>query len=723
MNSLELWGGVECTVNRVGDSFGDQLVATGLESRLHYLDRLADLGITALRFPILWERVSPEPGTADWDWSDAGLERLRARGVRPIAGLVHHGSGPRHTSLIDESFAPGLAEHALAVAQRYPWIEEWTPVNEPLTTARFSALYGHWYPHARDEGSFWLALLTQIDAVRLSMKAIRSVVPGARLIQTDDLGRTYATASLRNQAWFDNTRRWMGWDLLCGKVTPEHPFWGRLCGYGYEDRLRAIADDPCPPDVIGINHYLTSDRFLDHRVKLYPPEARGGNQRQSYADVAAIRVLDPPPEGFGGALSEAWERYGIPLALTEVHNGCTREEQLRWLVHGWRAAESAREAGIDVRAVTPWALFGSKGWDTLLTGEGRFEYGAFDTSAPEPRQTRLATTIADLATGRELHPATQGRGWWERGIRFEHAPAGRPTPLPNHPVARRNEGASAAPLLILGATGTLGQAMAAACRQRGLAHVLVGRDEIDISAPQTIPAALARHRPWAVINTAGWVRVDDAEENSDACHAVNTIGAFALASACAEVGLPTLNFSSDLVFDGVKAEPYLESDRPAPLGVYGQSKAELERALADLPGDHLVIRTAAFFSPHDQANFAYHCTRALQAGEPFVAASDCTISPTYVPDLCDAALDLLIDGERGVWHLSNETALTWLEFAHEVGGALGLDRGLITGRSQEDMGWRAPRPPTCALGSERGSLMPSFDSAIGRFAAGMRQAA
>jgi dTDP-4-dehydrorhamnose reductase len=73
--------------------------------------------------------------------------------------------------------------------------------------------------------------------------------------------------------------------------------------------------------------------------------------------------------------------------------------------------------------------------------------------------------------------------------------------------------------------------------------------------------------------------------------------------------------------------------------------------------------------------------------------------------------------------LSNETALTWLEFAHEVGGALGLDRGLITGRSQEDMGWRAPRPPTCALGSERGSLMPSFDSAIGRFAAGMRQAA
>jgi dTDP-4-dehydrorhamnose reductase len=66
-------------------------------------------------------------------------------------------------------------------------VEDWTPVNEPLTTARFSALYGHWHPHVADEPAFWTALLNQIDAVRMSMKAIRRINPDARLVQTEDL--------------------------------------------------------------------------------------------------------------------------------------------------------------------------------------------------------------------------------------------------------------------------------------------------------------------------------------------------------------------------------------------------------------------------------------------------------------------------------------------------------------------------------------------------------
>jgi dTDP-4-dehydrorhamnose reductase len=316
VRELELWGGPECTVNRVGDRFQDQLRLGGHHDRDDDLDRMAALGLAAVRYPLLWERISPDdPGKHDWRWSDARLARLRALGIRPIAGLVHHGSGPRYTDMLADSFAPGLARHARAVAQRYPWIEEWTPVNEPLTTARFSALYGHWYPHARDEGAFWRALVNQIDAVRLSMRAIREVVPHARLIQTDDLGRTYATAAVREQAAFDNIRRWMGWDLLCGLVTPDHPLWQRVCRFGLEERLRILADDPCPPDVIGVNHYLTSDRFLDHRIQRYPAHVRGGNGRQQFADTEAVRVLSPPPPGIAGVLQEAWERYRIPRCI------------------------------------------------------------------------------------------------------------------------------------------------------------------------------------------------------------------------------------------------------------------------------------------------------------------------------------------------------------------------------------------------------------------------
>jgi dTDP-4-dehydrorhamnose reductase len=86
-----------------------------------------------------------------------------------------------------------LAAFARAVAERYPWVEDYTPVNEPLTTARFCGLYGHWYPHARDVRLFARALLNQCRAVALAMRAIRLVNPRARLVQTEDLGRVHST--------------------------------------------------------------------------------------------------------------------------------------------------------------------------------------------------------------------------------------------------------------------------------------------------------------------------------------------------------------------------------------------------------------------------------------------------------------------------------------------------------------------------------------------------
>src|SRR4051794_20869140 len=176
---LELWGGLECTVNRVGDAYSDQVHLSGHHQRISDLALFAELGLSALRYPVLWERILADGERYDWTWSDRRLEQLRELGIRPIAGLVHHGSGPRHTDLLDEGFARKLAEYAGHVAERYPWIEEWTPVNEPLTTARFAALYGLWYPHRRDEGSFWTALVNQIDGVRRSMRAIRKINPAA----------------------------------------------------------------------------------------------------------------------------------------------------------------------------------------------------------------------------------------------------------------------------------------------------------------------------------------------------------------------------------------------------------------------------------------------------------------------------------------------------------------------------------------------------------------
>jgi dTDP-4-dehydrorhamnose reductase len=229
------------------------------------------------------------------------------------------------------------------VAERYPWIEHWTPVNEPLTTARFSGLYGHWYPHGRNYPTFLRALANQCRGTLQAMRAIRKVIPHAKLVQTEDLGKTFSTQPLRHQAAHENERRWLSLDLLAGRVTAKHPFHGILAdaGIGLAE-MEVFESGEATPDLIGINHYLTSERFLDHRLHLYPDHEVGGNGRDVYVDAEAVRVKRLEDDtGFGPRLREAWARYGIPMAITEVHHGCNRPEQLRWFMEVWGTRRSA----------------------------------------------------------------------------------------------------------------------------------------------------------------------------------------------------------------------------------------------------------------------------------------------------------------------------------------------------------------------------------------------
>jgi dTDP-4-dehydrorhamnose reductase len=420
----QLWGGVECTVNRVGDQFFDQLARNGHAERLTDLDLITDLGIRTLRYPILWERTAPHGiALANWTWPDERLNRLRELGIQPIVGLVHHGSGPEYTSLVDPEFPEKLANYAQAVAARYPWVGAYTPINEITTTARFSGLYGHWYPHGRDGRTFSRILVNQCRAVALAMTAIREVNSDASLVQTDDLGKTRSTPPLAYQANFDNQRRWLGWDLLCGLVNPAHFFWEELVREGISDgELQWFLENPCPPDIIGVNYYITSERFLDHRLERYPERTHGSNNWTSYADVEAVRVC---ADGIAGAyplIRETWERYKRPIAITEAHLGCTLDEQLRWLAEIWRDATYLREDMVDLRAVTVWSLLGAYNWNCLLTrDEGHYEPGAFDLRRGEPQPTALAALVRELATGCEPeHPALNIPGWWRRPERLLH---------------------------------------------------------------------------------------------------------------------------------------------------------------------------------------------------------------------------------------------------------------------------------------------------------------
>jgi dTDP-4-dehydrorhamnose reductase len=436
--------------------------------------------------------------------------------------------------------------------------------------------------------------------------------------------------------------------------------------------------------------------------------------------VEAVRVLAEGPAGPRALLSEAWERYGLPLAVTEAHLGCTREEQMRWLTEVWEAARSLKHSGADVRAVTAWALLGSYDWNTLLTRrDGHYEPGVFDVRSGRPRPTALARLLRDLgpaastsircwrppAGGGVSNACTTCR---RRRARRAEAPAGGRS-------ANMTDG-RARPLLITGATGTLGRAFARVCHARAIPFRLLGRGQMDIADPASVAAALAEFEPWAVVNAAGYVRVDDAEADAVVCMRENAAGPSTLASACAGRGVGLLTFSSDLVFDGSARRPYVESDAPAPLNVYGRSKLEAERSVLAACPSALVVRTSAFFGPWDEYNFLTAALRALAAGDPFTAAADATVSPTYVPDLVNASLDLLIDGEGGVWHLSNQGGVTWAELARRAARLFGMDAGLVEARPTRSLGQAAPRPPYSVLGSERGALLPTLDDALSRYA-------
>ncbi|MGZ3795254.1 MAG: SDR family oxidoreductase [Pseudobdellovibrionaceae bacterium] len=697
-------------MNRVGDHFFSQCDKSGHFRRPGDLEHFARLNIKKIRYPCLWELVCPqEEGVYDWKVLDIKLNEFRRLGLQPFPGLLHHGSGPAFTSLIDPLFPEKFANYARDFATHFPWIEDYIPIDEMLTTARFSCLYGHWYPHHQSDSSFARALVNQVKASILAMKAIRQVNPKAQFIHVDDIGRAQSTEHLTYQAAFENERRWLSFDLISGKVNPSHPLYFYLIESQISaEELSWLVENPCVPDIIGLNHYLLSNRFLDHRLELYPREYHGRNGFEAYADLGAVDLKEVPLLEPEEIFFEAWERYRRPLAITEVHGRGHREDQLRWFHQIWSSAENLRLQGVDIRAVTAWSLLGNFDWHKLCTvSENFYEPGVFDLrNIGEPlRPTALSRMITSLAQGQSFtHPVLENPGWWKE----------------DRPPKFLQRNLKAAPLVITGGAGTLGQAFAKICERRGLRFVLLQRSELDIADILSVARVLNAIRPWAIINTAGYVKVDQAETDVDQCFRVNTEGSRVLAEYCADQRIPFLTFSSDLVFDGTTDAPYLESHIPSPLNVYGRSKAESENQVLSLYSDALVVRTSSFFGPWDHANFATNLLKTLSLNKNFCVCHDIRISPTYIPDLVHTCLELLIDGEHGLLHLTNEGSVSWAEFARTVAQAaaerkISLDPELIVEKSLAELALRAQRPRNSVLKSEKLKIMPTFDDAINRY--------
>ncbi len=282
------------------------------------------------------------------------------------------------------------------------------------------------------------------------------------------------------------------------------------------------------------------------------------------------------------------------------------------------------------------------------------------------------------------------------------------------------------PLLIIGRQGQLAQGLKRAAITRGLAHLALGRPELDLTSHASVEAALVAYRPELVINAGAYTAVDKAESESDAAFALNRDGPAFLAQACAARGIALVHVSTDQVFDGMKAGGYAETDAPNPICLYGRSKLEGEVAVLAACPRALVARVSWVFGPNGD-NFVTKVLSWAKTRPELTIVSDQIGRPTYAPALAEALIDLGVkmvangDGApRGLLHLAGDDVMTRadqargiLEASRQRGGPFAQVRDILT----RDFPTLATRPLNAVLEiglarSRHGISIGGFDAAL-----------
>lgn len=437
--------------------------------------------------------------------------------------------------------------------------------------------------------------------------------------------------------------------------------------------------------------------ILDHEIDKYPPHLVGGNGKHIYVDVETVRVPEAEMAGAENLLTDAWERYYIPLSVTEVHLGCTREEQLRWFYQAYQTGQRLVDKGVDFRAITAWAILGSYNWNSLLTVDtDYYEPGLFDVRSREPRPTALADLVADLIR-RETHfnPVITEPGWWQRETHTLGVP----------PTGKK-------PLLVFTDEKPLGEAFSLICEVRGLACRIVSTDALE-----TMDAldALTRYwQPWGIITIFkqhAWLLphhgLYDNQQLRDLTH---------LLEVCQRKNIPLLTFSDGSVFDGTKGMPYTESDLVCPQRGMGENQAKAEKLIRETLEQSLIVRTGMLLNPWHTDNFITRNLQKFSRSEPLDLPANQRISPAYLPEVIHHSLDLLLDKAYGIWHLANVGEVSWAEFARKLAHQAGIERTGVEDwyRMQQEKSLRQPAFST-ALTSDKAILMSDLDEAIANY--------
>jgi dTDP-4-dehydrorhamnose reductase len=226
------------------------------------------------------------------------------------------------------------------------------------------------------------------------------------------------------------------------------------------------------------------------------------------------------------------------------------------------------------------------------------------------------------------------------------------------------------------------------------------RKEADITDSRAVGRALDKAEPDIVIHCAAFTAVDDCETRPELASKVNAEGTQNVVRACRRWGIPILYLSTDYVFDGEKPEPYVETDAPSPLNVYGKTKLAGEECVKELAARFWIVRVSWLFGPWGR-NFVRAILDQAQRGQPLRVVADQVGAPTYTMHLAEKIEDIFTAAAGGIYHVTNQGYCSWFEFASGILDQAGLDDITIAPIPSSALDRRARRPRNSRLANTR----------------------
>lgn len=331
----------------------------------------ARAGVTALRWGVPWYRTEPFPGEFDWRWTDEVLSYIvKELCITPIVDLMHYGCPFwLRREFASPDYPKAVTRYISAFVERYAGLVHWyTPLNEPVVNALMCGKRGLWPPYLRGDSGYVRVMLQLAKGILQSVAAIRKLDPEAVLVHVEATGLSRAArADLEILATDDNHRGYLCYDLLTGRVDPEHPLYLWLIRSGASpDELRELAEQKIDIDVLGMNFYPQ----WSAREFFITPRGKVGN-----------RAIQHDEAVFGKLIEDYYDRYKAPIMLTETSAFGPDEVRAGWLKSSLRVIKSLRSRGVPVIGYTWFPMFTMIDWryryGRLKIEDYRMELGLF----------------------------------------------------------------------------------------------------------------------------------------------------------------------------------------------------------------------------------------------------------------------------------------------------------------------------------------------------------